>query len=96
LHEFETILFADTKGFQYCFNPDICHQLSQIMAQFPNPEDINDSPLTAPSKRILGIVPEYNKPFQGNMIALENGLEVVLAKCPHFTNWVGKLKNLAN
>jgi hypothetical protein len=92
LHEFEALLFANPAGFRYCFDdPTQRQQLEQICEQFPNPEEINDSPLTAPSKRIKAIVPGYNKPFQGNMIALANELAPVLDRCPHFAAWVQQL-----
>lgn len=94
LHEFEAILFADIKGFEYCFEYNVVRGIAQIIQQFPNPEDINDNPYTAPSKRILNVIPQYNKPFQGNLIALENGIDVVLSKCPHFLEWTEKLKSL--
>ena len=92
LHEFETLLFTSIDGFRYCYTDSAKIQTFQhIIDQFPNPEDINDSPITAPSKRILSILPEYNKPFQGCMIALENRLENALERCPHFAEWVQKL-----
>jgi len=93
LHEFEALLFISIQGFNYCFGNDMIkiRDFEQILSQFPNPEDINDNPLTAPSKRILKIIPNYQKPFQGGMIALENGIEGILKKCPHFATWVEKL-----
>lgn len=93
LHEFEALLFISMQGFNYCFGNDMIkiRDFEQILSQFPNPEDINDNPLTAPSKRILKIIPNYQKPFQGGMIALENGIEGILKKCPHFATWVEKL-----
>ncbi len=92
LHEFETLLFTSIEGFRYCYNDEVkIKAFQRIIDQFPNPEDINDNPLTAPSKRILAILPDYNKPFQGSMIALENRIENALDCCPRFANWVQKL-----
>jgi len=93
LHEFEALLFSSMSGFHYCYGDDHIRiaALESIVSQFPNPEDINDSPLTAPSKRILNIVANYQKPFQGGMIALENGIQNALDRCPHFSGWMNKL-----
>jgi hypothetical protein len=92
LHEFESLLFTSMKGFQYCCrNPAQLEMFQRIINEFPNPEDINDGLTTAPSKRILSILPNYEKPFQGCMIALENRVENILTKCPHFAEWIQKL-----
>ncbi|MDE6480579.1 MAG: DUF4276 family protein [Muribaculaceae bacterium] len=64
------------------------------MESFENPEDINSSPEGAPSKRILRIIPDYDKVMYGNIIALEIGLRTILEKCPRFNNWVNTLINI--
>ena len=91
LHEFEGLLFSGTRGFEQLF-PDIPgankRELAGIVAQFPNPELINDRPEFAPSVRINRLIPGYEKPLYGNMIALENGFEVMMQKCPRFRNWI--------
>ena len=94
LHEFETLLFTAIDGFRYCCSREQeIAAFQQIIEQYPNPEEINDSPLTAPSKRILSILPAYNKPFQGCMIALENRIDNTLSRCPHFAQWIQRLLN---
>jgi hypothetical protein len=91
LHEFEGLLFSDVKGFEIYFPKAVPH-VQYIINQYPNPEMINDSPATAPSVRLKDIFSKirkkYNKPLIGPMIALENGLTPVLAKCPRFKNWI--------
>lgn len=91
LHEFEGLLFSDIKGFQTYF-PKIVNHVQYIINQYPNPEMINDGPATAPSVRMKEIftkIPKrYVKTFHGPMIALENGITPVLAKCPRFKNWI--------
>jgi Domain of unknown function (DUF4276) len=62
--------------------------------QFASPEEINDSPLTAPSKRVEALVPGYQKPFLGVLAALEIGLASIRAECPHFNHWLEKLESL--
>jgi hypothetical protein len=91
LHEFEGLLFADIKGFQTYF-PSIVGPVQYIINHNPNPELINDSALTAPSVRLKeifhGISRRYKKTFYGPIIALENGMGPLLAKCPRFKKWI--------
>jgi hypothetical protein len=57
-------------------------------------EDINDSPHTAPSKRITHVVPSYNKTAEGITIASDIGLQKIRQECPHFNAWLTQLENL--
>ena len=93
MHEFEAMLFSDCEAFGRAIcRPDIVNDLLQIREAFPNPEAINDSPEGAPSKRILNLVPEYNKPLWGNLIAIEIGLNGIRDACPHFCGWLERLE----
>lgn len=96
--EFEALLFSSTRGFSSIYdgvNPQIAHATQVIIDQYDNPEEINNHPNTAPSKRIQKILAEqgmtYDKVFEGNLIALELGMHTILEKCPRFRNWVEKL-----
>lgn len=92
MHEFEALLFSDCQRFgQGIGQPDLAQHLHAIRAQFPTPEHINDSPITAPSKRILDLVPGYNKPFHGNLAVLAIGLDPIRNECPHFSEWLSRL-----
>ena len=91
LHEFEALLFSSDKGFMKYFEEKETLQLKGIIESFDNPEDINSSPEGAPSKRILRIIPDYDKVMYGNIIALEIGLRTIREKCPRFNNWVNTL-----
>ncbi len=95
-YEFEALLFADLSGFEANFSdePTFVESIKHIIQDYPNPEEINDGTATAPSKRLENLKPNYEKIFHGNMIALENGIEILLEKCPHFAAWVEWLKNL--
>ena len=93
LHEFESLLFSDINVFEKNFMPselDI-NKLKDIVAKFPNPEDINNSPNTAPSKRLADAVSGYRKVLYGNYLAIEIGLNSMLDKCPHFRDWISQL-----
>lgn len=91
LHEFEALLFSSNKGFEYFYDDTIYNKTKEIVDSFANPEDINSSPQTAPSKRLLSIKPDYDKVIEGNLIAIEVGINSILEKCPRFKAWVKKL-----
>jgi hypothetical protein len=58
LHEFEGLLFSDPTAFASGIGqPHLTAQFEKIRNAFPSPEDINDGPNTAPSKRVLAIYP---------------------------------------
>jgi Domain of unknown function (DUF4276) len=86
-YEFEALLFSSNKGFQRLFG-DIANETQKIIDQYPNPEDINNQPHTAPSKRLLKIKSDYDKVADGTLIALEIGIDKILEKCPRFKNWI--------
>jgi len=90
-YEFEALLFSSNKGFECCFEKNVSEKTAQILIQYPNPEEINDSPVTAPSKRLLSIIPDYQKVVDGNTIALEIGIEPILERCPRFRQWIETL-----
>jgi hypothetical protein len=94
LHEFEGLLFSDIRGFDSLPGVGSSEkaELTAIIQSYPNPEMINDGPETAPSKRLLRIIHGYEKPLYGAYIALENGLESIISKCPRFASWLSKLE----
>ncbi len=97
IHEFEGLLFSDCASFgRGIGRPDLIPSLQAVRDQFNSPEEINDSPETAPSKRVRAIIPEYEKPLFGTLAALEIGLDVIRAECPHFRQWLEKLESLAS
>ena len=92
-HEFESLLFTKSESFSTYYDSKIVSAIEKIVAQYDNPEDINDNPNTAPSKRLLSIITNYKKVTDGNLIALETGIEQILAKCPRFCTWIEKLQS---
>lgn len=96
VHEFEALLFAQPEKFSaWTDNADVVSSLGNVALKHQTPEDINDDPQTAPSKRILGVMPEYEKPFHGPLIACDIGLDAMRNACPHFHAWLQKLEALA-
>jgi len=95
IHEFEGMLFSDCKQFSRGIGrPELAKKFQMIRDQFETPEEINDSPLTAPSKRVQELVPDYEKPLLGTLAVLTIGLEAIRAECPHFCDWITHLENL--
>jgi hypothetical protein len=97
MHEFEGLLFSDCLAFcQGIGRPDLELQFQQIRNDFETPEDINDSPITCPSKRVKNLVPGYEKPLYGTFAALEVGLPRIRTQCPHFDGWLRQLESHVN
>jgi hypothetical protein len=100
LHEYEAYLFVNPSYFNNFY--DDCEQkvkaLMEIAALYKNPERINDSVETAPSKRIIAQFPGYerSKVSEGSQIAALITLEAIRAKCPHFNKWLSGLESLNN
>lgn len=95
-YEFEGLLFSDPEaldrlyGDEYQFGAAV----ARVRSQFQSPEDINDDPSTAPSRRLAGAVPRYNKVLHGPLIAMEVGLSTIRSECPRFDAWVERLESL--
>ena len=92
LHEFESILFCDIAPWEMLFDDESAiKKIEAIINQYDNPEEINDSPQTAPSKRIENIFEDYNKPAYGALIASQIGMPIISQKCPHFKSWLSRI-----
>lgn len=95
LHEFEAILFTDPAKIASVFpNLKLTQGIEKIKAKFPSPEEIDEGPNTAPSKRLIALVPEYQKPLHGSIIAKSIGLNNIRDACRHFDSWVTKIEEL--
>ena len=71
MHEFEALLFSDcTKFGNLIGKPELIEKFQQIRSQFANPEEIDDTPNQAPSKRIQALVEGYEKPLLGTLAVL--------------------------
>jgi hypothetical protein len=98
LHEYETYLFSDPKCFAFFYEQSAkeIDALQAIADKHITPEDINDGPQTAPSKRIIKHLPDYEdaKPIVGPQVAEHIGLNVIRGKCAHFASWLCRLETL--
>ena len=95
MHEFEALMFSDAHAFADAIGrPDLGQEFANIRRQFVTPEHIDDSPVTAPSKRILALYTEYEKPLMGERAARAIGLPKIRQECPLFGAWIAQLEAL--
>ncbi len=95
MHEFEAMLFSDCPTFATAIGQsDLSPSLQAIRDNFASPEEIDDSPDTAPSKRIEALHPAYQKPTMGLLAAQSIGLQAIRNECPHFAAWLHRLETL--
>jgi hypothetical protein len=95
LHEFEGLLFSDPAAFARGINQsNLTAQFQSIREGFPTPEDIDDGPTTAPSKRVLRLFGSYRKVLNGTQAAMTVGVETMRRECPHFREWLKRLEQL--
>jgi hypothetical protein len=96
MHEFEGLLFSDCSAFSSAiYHPELRALFQEIRDVFASPEEINDSPVTAPSKRVQQLLPRYEKPLFGALAAIQIGLTRIRRECPHFADWLTRLEALA-
>jgi hypothetical protein len=95
MHEFESLLFSEPSALgRVMREPESAQQLQQMRDEFETPEEINDNPVTAPSKRIERLFPSYRKALHGILAAERIALEVMRSECPHFHDWLTALEGL--
>ena len=92
------MLFADVTVFELLedVDDDAIAELGRVRATFDTPEGINDGPDTAPSKRILAIMPTYNKRRDGPDLAATIGLDAIRSECRRFDAWVSRMESLGD
>jgi Domain of unknown function (DUF4276) len=97
LHEFEALLLVEPDRLLTMY-PDGQTGITRLKRDIgnTNPEEINESPQTAPSKRIIQYLPNYEgqKAQVGPLVAEDIGLNLLRQKCPHFNEWINKLENI--
>jgi hypothetical protein len=95
LHEYEGLLFSDPEAFAKSISqPDLVKDFESIRKSFTTPEDIDNSPDTAPSKRVLGLCPTYNKVVDGTRAGRAVRIEAMRRECPHFRDWLERLETV--
>lgn len=97
MYEFEGLLFSCPESMERALNECGVKNWGQsILDQFNgNPETINNSTETAPSKRLLKNT-KYRKTIHGPNIAEEIGIPKIRQVCAGFHEWLCKIENLAD
>lgn len=95
MYEFKGLLFSSPADLAagIC-QPGLEGPLQRIRDAFDTPESINNSPATAPSKRIQALYNGYEKPLHGSLAAIEIGLTTIRAQCQRFDSWLGRIEGL--
>lgn len=92
IHEFEALLFSDPATLAAAmFKPAFEVDLRAIRNNYQTPEDINDGPTTAPSKRLLQLDGRYAKVISGAIAAETMGIDRIKYECPRFRDWTDDL-----
>jgi hypothetical protein len=97
LHEFEAFLFVDVEVTASAAGrsaPAVRSAIATALRTAAEPELVNDSPNTAPSKRMKGAWPDFSKTVDGTRIVETLGLERLRSGCPHFGQWLTWLESL--
>jgi Domain of unknown function (DUF4276) len=96
LHEFEALLLSkpDVLG---VFFTDMQKGITALQNEINGmlPEEINETPDGAPSRRIIKHIPIYKrqKSTAGVVVASAIGLPHLIDTCPHFKDWITRLGN---
>ena len=97
MHEFKGLLFSDPVQLAGNINRvDLLAHFQAIRDGFATPEELDDSPNTAPSKRIGELHGRYSKVLDGNAAIKQIGLPTVLRECPLFRGWISRLGERAS
>lgn len=93
MYEFEALLFSDSQILANKLNV-AKSIIDAILNDCQEPENINDSPDTAPSKRLEQLSNRFKKTTTGIAIAKEIGVTKIRAQCPIFNAWLTQIENV--
>ena len=94
LHEFEGLLFSNPNSFGLIADEDVVQKIQEMKDAAPTPEHINNSPETAPSKRLEALMPGYAKVRNGSILSQDMGIDAIMENCQHFSAWIKKIASL--
>ncbi|DAB33877.1 MAG TPA: hypothetical protein CFH82_08130 [Sulfurospirillum sp. UBA12182] len=99
-YEFETLLFSKPEYFTEYFGDDnVEKEMRKMIDVVADIEKINDSPETAPHKRLESLFElmneKYDKVFHGEGIAGDIGLAAMREESIRFNGWIEKILKLA-
>jgi hypothetical protein len=90
------IPYIQLHEFVYDHHANEIAALKAIADGYDTPELIDDGQHSAPSKRVITQLPDYEdaKSAVGPQVAELIGLNVIRGKCPHFSAWLSRLEQL--
>lgn len=92
LHELETWVFAAAEQLGWLLpDPGLTERLKTDVLDAGGPEQVNDHPSTAPSKRLASYCQAYSKVNDGPLAIADLGIEPLRAQCPHLDEWLTTL-----
>lgn len=100
MHELEALYFAEPPTLaEVLERPQLAEVFAAMVVEAGGCEQINDSPTTAPSKRLQTTCPHYTKgrssaahaPRLGNKLSLAT----VRSQCPRFDAWLTAIEGIA-
>jgi len=94
-YEFEGLLFSEPESMGLVLkSKEVTEWAKDVLDDFNgDPEQINNSPETAPSKRLIKHT-SYRKTTHGPKIAQEMGIDKIREKCSGFDAWLTKVEAL--
>jgi len=100
LHELEALYFAEPVTLSTVLeSPQSAETFAAVVAKAGGCEQINDSPITAPSKRLQAVCPGYIKGRSSAAHAPRIGAKLSMATvrglCPRFHAWLEAIEGLA-
>ena len=103
LHEFESLLFVDPAATAFIIAASgrglndryIAQRMEAIKAECGGSvELINDAPDNAPSKRLIKLMPNYDKVAWGVTAAADTSIPKLMAGCPWLNRWLSGMEAL--
>ena len=93
IHEFEALLFSEPQKLAEQLHVSQS-KIDKILVECGEPENIDDSPMTSPSKRLEDLSDQFKKTLTGIAIAKAIGLTKIRESCPIFNGWLTVVTNL--
>jgi hypothetical protein len=97
IHEFEALLFSDSAILARSLGV-AKSKIDAVLSSCDGPEAINNSPQTAPSKRLDSWSDrrKFPKTTDGIQIAKEIGIETMRQECHLFDEWLTRIESIGN
>ncbi len=98
LHEFEALVLSDMEILRRELDEsDATEGIGRLLADLGDlePEEVDQSPQGAPSKRLQRFLPGYRKRTMARSVTSQIGCDRLRRRCPHFGSWLDRLEALS-